>query len=83
MKYFIEGHKAKTALSHEETVIIKDEKAYSSLEEAIKKAKDYFEKEKELALAVVYRETEDGDREGVNFIHKDQEGNLEEVAHWW
>ncbi|MBN1273647.1 MAG: hypothetical protein JXB26_15375 [Candidatus Aminicenantes bacterium] len=83
MKYFIEGHKAKTDLVHEETMIIKDEKAYSSLQEALKKAREYFEEEKDLALAVIYEENPVGEREGVKFIHRDQEGNLEEVAHWW
>jgi hypothetical protein len=77
-KFYIEGHKSKSGWEDETTLILQDDKGYSTLEEATSKAKEHFEKEKDLHLAVIYRENNMGTKEGAKMIFRDDEGALEE-----
>jgi C4-type Zn-finger protein len=77
-KYYIEGHKSKGGWEDEITLIFQDDKGYSTLEEATTKAKEYFEKEKDLHLAVIYQEDKMGTKEGAKMMFRDDEGALEE-----
>ena len=81
-KYFIEGHKPKTKLEDEDTLVF-DDQSYGTLEEATAKAREFFEREKDLGLTVIYKEDPHGTREGVKFIYKDIEGKLEESSLFW
>ncbi len=82
-KYYIQGFKAKTDYSYEDTLILEDKKAYPSEEEAIKKAKEYFKKNEKLQLIVIYKGLEMTPKQGTKFLFKDKEGNLELVDSWW
>ena len=81
-KYFIEGHRPKKSLEDEETLAI-DREGYETLEDATIKAKDFFEKESDLGLAVIYKEHPDGTREGVKFIYKEEDGTFEDSPLYW
>jgi C4-type Zn-finger protein len=76
--FYIEGHKSKGGWEDETTLILQDDKGYSTLEEATAKAREYFEKEKDLHLAVIYQEDKMGTKEGAKMIFRDDEGALEE-----
>ena len=77
-KFYIEGHRSKSDWEDESTLILQDDKGYSSLEEATVKAKEYFEKQTELQLAVIYQKDEEGTKEGTKMIFRGDEGELEE-----
>jgi hypothetical protein len=77
-KFYIEGHKSKGGWEDEKTLILQDDKGYSSLEEATTKAKEYFEKDKELHLAVIYQKDQEGTKEGAKMMFRGDEGELEE-----
>jgi len=77
-KFYIEGHKSKSGWEDETTVILQDDKGYSSLEEATTKAKDYFDTDKELHLAVIYQKDQEGTKEGAMMMFRGEEGELEE-----
>lgn len=77
-KFYIEGHKSKGGWEDEGTLIIQDAKGYGTLEEATTKAKEYFEKEKELHLAVIYQQDDLGTKEGAKMVFRGDEGALEE-----
>jgi C4-type Zn-finger protein len=77
-KFCIEGHKSKGGWEDETTLILQDDKGYSTLEEATAKAREYFEKEKDLHLTVIYQEDKMGTKEGAKMIFRDDEGTLEE-----
>ena len=81
--YFIEGHKAKTDFGEEDTLILDDTHAYASEEKAVAKAKEYFDARQELGLIVIYRGLKMGDKYGVKYIFRNQDGMLEEVDNWW
>lgn len=81
-KYFIEGHKSKTKLEDEDTLVF-DGESYETLEKATAKAKEYLEEGKDVSLTVIYKENLDGTREGVKFIYKGEEGKLEESSLFW
>ena len=80
--YFIEGHKSKTRLEDEETLVI-NRQGYASLEEATAKAKELFAQDQNLGLAVIYKRESDGSAAGVKFIYKDEEGTLEDLPLFW
>jgi C4-type Zn-finger protein len=77
-KFYIEGHKSKGGWEDEITLILQDDKGYSTLEDATTKAKEYFEKEKDLHLAVIYQEDKMGTKEGAKMMFRGEEGELEE-----
>lgn len=77
-KFYIEGHKPKTSYEDEDTLIIKSKKGFGTLDEASEKAREYFEKEKNLGLAVIYKIDTEGTKDGIKLIFKDNEGQLEE-----
>ena len=81
--YFLEGHKAKTDYSQEETMVFEDSRAYASEETALTRAKDYFEKKEDVSLVVIYKGVKGGDRYATRFIFRNQSGKLEEVDNWW
>lgn len=81
-RYFIEGHKSKTKLEDEDTLVF-DGESYETLEKATAKAKEYLEEGKDVSLTVIYKENLDGTREGVKFIYKGEEGKLEESSLFW
>lgn len=83
VQYFIEGHKAKTTSQPEDTLILDEEKPYESEKEATDKAKEYLQKNKDLSMMIIYKKVEGEEREGVRFIHKNKEGELEEIVNWW
>ena len=82
-KYYIEGYRPKDSIDDEDTLIIHDDKAYPSLAEATAKAKEYFQKEQNLGLTVIFKDDECSGREGVKFINREKEGELEEFSLWW
>lgn len=82
-KFFIEGHRSKTSYEHEETLILDDKKAYASEKDASAKAKEYFEKDENIGLILIYKKTGLGEKTGIKFIHRDMEGALEEIDSWW
>jgi len=77
-KFYIEGHKSKGGWEDEITLILQDDKGYGTLEDATAKAKEYFEKEKDLHLAVIYQEDKMGTKEGAKLMFRGEEGELEE-----
>lgn len=77
-RFYVEGHKPKTSLEDDNTLIIEQDKGCKTLEEATRMARQYFEKEKELGLAVIYKEDAEGIKRGVKLIFKNNEGELEE-----
>jgi len=77
-KFYIEGHKSKGGWEDEITLILQDDKGYGTLEDATTKAKEYFEKEKDLHLAVIYQEDKMGTKEGAKMMFRGEEGELEE-----
>jgi len=81
-KYFIEGHKSKMNLEDENTLVF-DGEGFETVEKASAKAKEYLEKEKDVNLTVIYKEDADGTREGIKFIYKGQEGEIEESELFW
>jgi hypothetical protein len=81
--FFLEGHKAKTDYGTEDTLILDDTHAYATEEKAVGKAKEYFDKNQELSLIVIYRGTKLGDKYGIKYIFRNQDGMLEEVDNWW
>ncbi len=80
--YFIEGHKSKTRLEDEETLVL-NRQGYTSLDEATAKAKELFAHDQDLGLAVIYKREPDGSAAGVKFIYKDEEGTLEDLPLYW
>ena len=54
-KFYIEGHRSKSDWEDENTLVLTDDKGYGSLEEATQKAREYFDRQKELQLAVIFR----------------------------
>jgi len=82
-KFFIEGHKPKQSLEDENTLLIESEEAYPTVEEATAKAREYFDREQDLGLMVVYTMDAEGTKEGVKFIFKNDEGQLEETDLYW
>jgi hypothetical protein len=79
-KYYVEGHKSKADWEDESTLVIESGQGFDTLEEASTKAREYFEKEKELGLTVIYQQDALGTKEGVKFIFRNDEGDLEESA---
>ena len=77
-KFYIEGHKSKGGWEDETTLILQDDMGYSSLDEATAIAKTYFEKDKELSLAVIYQQDSLGTKEGAKMMFRGDEGELEE-----
>ncbi len=82
-QYLIEGFKSKTTLDEEDTKILDFRQDFGSLEEAAAKAREFFEKDRQLGLAVIYRHGPAGDHQGLKFIFKNQEGSFEEADLYW
>jgi len=82
-KFYIEGHKSKDNWEDENTVIIEGNEGFKTIEEATTRAREYFEKEKDLGLMVIFQKGSLGSKEGVKFIFKNDEGNLEESLLYW
>ncbi len=76
--FYIEGHKSKADWDDENTALFEGDTGYGTLVEAAAKAKEYFEKEKDLHLVVVYRQDKLGVKEGARIIFRNDEGQLEE-----
>ncbi len=81
--YFLEGHKAKTDYSQEDTLVFEDSRAYATVETALAKARGSFEDKEELGLVVIFKGIKGGDRYATRFIFRDKSGKLEEVDNWW
>jgi hypothetical protein len=79
-KFYLEGHKSKANWEDEDTLVVQAEKGFDTLEEATARAKEYFESEKELGLAVIYQQDAEGAKEGIKLIFRNDEGQLEESA---
>jgi hypothetical protein len=77
-KYYVEGHKSKANWEDENTLIIQSDQGFETLDEATAKAREYFDREKDLGLAVIFQQDEEGAKEGIKMIFRDDEGNLEE-----
>ncbi|MEW5901735.1 MAG: hypothetical protein AB1715_09765 [Acidobacteriota bacterium] len=77
-EFYIEGHKSKENWEDENTMVFQTEAGLTTLEEATARAKDYFEKEKDLGLTVIYQQDDDGTKEGIKIIFRNDEGELEE-----
>jgi hypothetical protein len=76
--FYIEGHKSKTDLEDESTALFEGNTGSDSLEEATAKAKEYFEKEKDLHMVVIYKQDKLGVKQGARMIFRNDEGQLEE-----
>ncbi len=81
--FFIEGHKNKTDYGVEDTLILDDHHAYDSEEKVMAKAQENFEKTEELSLVVIYKGVKRGDKYATKYIFRNQDGQLDEVDHWW
>lgn len=81
--FFIEGFKAKTGYDYEETLSFADEKSYPNQEKAIDKAKEYLKKDSDLSLIIIYKGLKLGPREGVRYIHRNEDNQVEEIVNWW
>jgi hypothetical protein len=77
-KFYVEGHRSKAGWEDESTLIVPADKGYDTLEDAAAKAREYFEKQTELGLAVIYQQDDEGAKEGLRFIFRNDEGALEE-----
>jgi len=82
-KFFIEGHKSKQSFEDENTLVFESEETFPTVEEATEKAREYFDKEKDIGLMVIYTLDAEGTKEGVRFIFKNEEGQLEESDLYW
>jgi hypothetical protein len=82
-KFFIEGHKSKQSFEDENTLVLESDEGFATVEEATEKAREYFDKEKDLGLMVIYTLDDEGTKEGVRFIFKNEEGQLEESDLYW
>jgi hypothetical protein len=82
-KYFIEGHKSKENWEDENTLIVEPSQSFDSLQEATAKAREYFDRQKDLGLMVIFKKGSGGSKEGVKFIFRDDEGKLEESDLYW
>ena len=81
--FFIEGYRAKTDFNYEDTLTLSDQNSYESEEQATAKAYEYLEKDSELGMIIIYKGPELGEKTGIKFIHRDQDGELVEVNSWW
>jgi hypothetical protein len=84
--FYIEGHKSKADYEDEETLILNDKNAYASEEEATRKAQKNMQSNPEIDLVVVYkrnREDEQDEREGIKFLFRTKENEIQEVKSWW
>ncbi len=82
-RFFLEGHKPKQSFEDENTLILESEEGFASVEEAAERAREYFGKEKDLSLLVIYTLGAEGTKEGIRFIFKNAEGELEESDLYW
>lgn len=78
-KYYIEGHRPKSSLEDEETLIITPQEGVGSIERAVKIAREYFQQYQDLSLTVIFKRDSLGEKEGLKIIFKDNEGKLEEM----
>lgn len=76
--FYIEGHRSKTDWEDENTALFEGNTGFESLEDASAKAREYFEKEKDLHLVVIFKQDELGVKAGARMIFKNDEGDLEE-----
>ena len=81
--FFIEGFKAKTGYEYEDTLSLVDEKAYPTEEKAAEKAKQYLEKDSDLSLIIIYKGLKLAPKEGVRYIHRNEDNQTEEIFNWW
>jgi hypothetical protein len=79
-KFFVEGHRSKANWEDESTMILPADQGYDTLEEATARAREHFEKEKEMGLAVIFQQDAEGTKEGLKLIFRNEEGQLEESA---
>jgi len=77
-KFYVEGHRSKAGWEDESTLIVPADQAYNTLEDAAAKAREYFEKQNDLGLAVIFQQDAEGSKEGLKLIFRDDEGELEE-----
>jgi hypothetical protein len=77
-KFYVEGHRSKSDWEDESTVIVPAETGYDTLEEATAKAREHFDTQKEMGLAVIFQQDAEGTKEGLRFIFRNDEGELEE-----
>jgi hypothetical protein len=77
-QFYIEGHKSKADWEDENTALFEGDTGYNTLDEATAKAKEYFEKENDLHLVVIYKQDKLGVKEGARMIFRNDEGQLEE-----
>lgn len=77
-KFYIEGHRSKTGWEDEDTLLFESDASFKTIEEAAAKAREYFEKEKDLHLAVIYQQDSLGVKVGARMIFRNDEGQLEE-----
>lgn len=82
-RFYIEGHKSKENWEDENTIIIESSEGFKTVDEATTRAREYFDKEEELGLMVIFKRGSEGSKEGVKFIFKNDEGNLEESLLYW
>lgn len=83
MEYIIEGFKSKTTIDEEDTKLFDFNQEFLTLDEAAAKARELFEKDKQMGLAVIYKHSPTGDHQGLKFIFKDKEGVFEEADLYW
>jgi len=81
--YSLEGHKSKAAMDDEQTELFLLPDVSPTLEGAVAKAKERFSQDSQLGLAVIYKDTPLGERQGLKFVFRDSEGRIEEADLYW
>lgn len=81
--FLIEGHRAKTGIEFEDTLIMDDSTLYPSEKAASGKAHEFLGKDQTLELVVIYAVDELGEKRGIKFLFRDKEGGVSEVDSWW
>ena len=82
-QYFFQGFRSRTSAEDEDAKIYDSSRKFPTLGEAAAKARECFEKDGQLGLAVIFRENPVGEHEGVKFVFRDKEGEFEEGDLYW
>lgn len=77
-KFYVEGHRSKSGWEDESTLVLPADKGYDTLEDAAAGAREHFLAHAELGLAVIFQQDADGVKEGLRFIFRNDEGEIEE-----
>ncbi len=77
-KFYVEGHRSKAGWEDESTLIVPADQGYDTLEDASARAREHFDTEKAMGLAVVFQQDAEGTKVGLRLIFRNDEGEIEE-----